>query len=372
MKIGLGLYRHMLTPEYFSFARQAGCTDIVVHLTDYFRGETPDVRNNQPVGSKYKAWGYAGDPNALWTVAELTSLKQQLTDSGLRIAAIENLDPAFWYDILLDGPKRSLQIENVKTILRRMGEVGIPVLGYNFSLGGVCGRVTSPNGRGGAVIVGMDGAADDEPIPNGMVWNMIYDRDAAPGVLPSITHDQLWDRLERFLHEVVPVAENAGVRLAAHPDDPPMPTMRQQPRLVFQPHMYQRLLDLAPSHSNALELCVGTIAEMTEGSVYDAVDAYSRQGKIAYLHLRNVTGKVPHYRETFIDEGDVDMLRILDILEQNKFDGVIVPDHTPQMSCAAPWHAGMTHTIGFIAAVLAVQKKRAAASKPGLISHAQG
>jgi mannonate dehydratase len=132
-----------------------------------------------------------------------------------------------------------------------------------------------------------------------------------------------------------------------------MPTMRGQSRLVFQPHMYQRLLDAVPSRSNALELCVGTIAEMTEGDVYQAVDSYSQQGKIAYLHLRNVIGKVPHYRETFIDEGDVDMIRILSILKRNQFDGVIIPDHTPQMSCSAPWHAGMAHTLGYILAVKA-------------------
>jgi mannonate dehydratase len=123
-----------------------------------------------------------------------------------------------------------------------------------------------------------------------------------------------------------------------------------------------------PSPKNNLELCVGTLAEMTEGDVYNAVDVYSRQGKIAYIHLRNVTGKVPHYRETFIDEGDVDMIRILDILERNGFDGVLVPDHTPSMSCPAPWHAGMAHTLGFIAAALAVQKKRAAFSTQMLVS----
>ena len=144
--------------------------------------------------------------------------------------------------------------------------------------------------------------------------------------------------------------KKSGVRLAAHPDDPPMPTMRGQPRLVYQPGMYQRLIDLAPSPSNALELCVGTLAEMTEGDIYEAVDRYSRQGKIAYIHLRNVAGKVPSYRETFIDEGDVDMIRILTILAKNKFDGVVIPDHTPQMTCPAPWHAGMAHTIGFILA----------------------
>jgi mannonate dehydratase len=89
---------------------------------------------------------------------------------------------------------------------------------------------------------------------------------------------------------------------------------------------------------------------MTEGDIYDVVDQYSKQDKIAYIHLRNVAGKVPYYRETFIDEGDVDMIRILAILHRNRFDGVVIPDHTPQMTCAAPWHAGMAHTLGFMLA----------------------
>jgi mannonate dehydratase len=356
MKIGLGLYRHMLTQEYYDFARQAGCTDVVVHLTDYFREGRTNARDNQPTGGKYDPWGVAGDPDSLWTVSEMKALRGELEESGLRLAAIENLDPAYWYDILLDGPLRTRQIEKVKTIVRRMGAAGIPVLGYNFSLAGVCGRVTARSGRGGAVTLGMDGPADDVPIPNGMVWNMVYDQHALPGTLEAVSHAQLWDRLERFLAEIVPVAEEAGVQLAAHPDDPPMPTMRQQPRLVYQPQMYQRLLDAFPSKNNALEMCVGTLAEMTEGDVYQAVDTYSRQGKVSYIHLRNVKGKVPRYQETFIDEGDVDMVRILNILAKNGFDGVVIPDHTPQMSCSAPWHAGMALTLGFIAAVLACQK----------------
>src|SRR5579863_4300794 len=149
-----------------------------------------------------------------------------------------------------------------------------------------------------------------------------------------------------------------------------MPTMRQQPRLVYQPRMYQRLLDLASSPSNALELCVGTLAEMTEDDIYDAVDQYIKQGKIAYIHLRNVVGKVPHYRETFIDEGDVDMMRILTILHRNHFDGVLIPDHTPQMTCAAPWHAGMAHTLGFMLAAKAVlESSRHSAAEPAPTTH---
>jgi mannonate dehydratase len=361
MKIGLGLYRHMLLRDYYDFARQAGCTHIVIHLVDYFKQSSTNPRNNQPTGGKYEPWGVAGNPDKLWTADELLKIRREIEDAGLALFAIENIDPAFWHDVLLDGPKRPVHIENVKTIVRAMGEAGIPVLGYNFSIAGVSGRISGPMGRGGAITVGMDGPVDDKPIPNGTVWNMVYDQHAAPGSLPAISREELWGRLQRFLEELVPVAEQAGVRLAAHPDDPPMPTIRQQPRLVYQPRMYQRLLDIAPSRSNQLELCVGTLAEMTEDDVYEAVDNYSKQGKIAYIHLRNVVGKVPYYRETFIDEGDVDMIRILSILKRNNFDGVILPDHTPQMSCSAPWHAGMAHTIGFVEAALAMLEKQTAA-----------
>jgi mannonate dehydratase len=366
MKVGLGLYRHMLTRDYYDFARQAGCTHVVVHLVDYFNRGKTNPRNNQPTGAKYEPWGVAGEPGKLWTVGELKQLRREIEDADLSLAAIENLDPAHWHDILLDGPRRGAQIENVKTIVRRLGEVGIPVLGYNFSLAGVCGRVTTPSARGRGLALGMDGPADEQPVPAGMVWNMVFDQNAPSGELPTISHEELWKRLQRFLEEVVPVAEQAGVRLAAHPDDPPMPTMRGQPRLVYQPDMYQRLLDIVPSPSNALEFCVGTIAEMGEGDVHEAVDRYSGQGKIAYVHLRNVAGKVPHYRETFIDEGDVDMVRILAVLHRNRFQGVIIPDHTPQMSCPAPWHGGMAHTLGFILAVKAALDNPDSLNAPSL------
>ena len=146
---------------------------------------------SQPA-SKYEPWGVAGDPEKLWTVAELKKLRHEIEDAGLVLAAIENLDPAHWHDILLDGPQRTQHIENVKTIIRRMGEAGIPVLGYNFSLAGVCGRVTTASGRGRALTLEMDGPADDEPVPNGMVWNMIYDRGGTARLLPPVSHEELW------------------------------------------------------------------------------------------------------------------------------------------------------------------------------------
>jgi len=350
MKLGLGLYRHMLNAEHYQFARQCGCTHVVVHLVDYFARSTANRRDDQPIGDN-SGWGYAGDPEKLWTYEYLAALRAEINAAGLELAAIENFDPAHWYDVLLDGPKKQVQLENIKTMIRNIGRAGIPVMGYNFSLAGVAGRITGPFARGGAEAVGMEGI-DERPIPEGMVWNMVYDANASGGFIPPATHAQLWSRLQDFLEAIVPVAEEAGVTLAAHPDDPPVPRLRGQPRLVYQPEMYQRLIDLKPSPRNQLEFCLGSVAEMTEGDVHEATEQYSRQNKIAYIHFRNVHGKVPHYREVFVDQGDIDMRRIVAILRKNKFEGVLIPDHAPKLNCPAPWHASMAYALGYIRALL--------------------
>lgn len=351
MKLGLGLYRHMLTSENFRFAKQAGATHIVAHLTDYFGKD-----DSLSTGSGADAWGVAGG-NGLWTYEYLRDLRAAINAEGLELAALENFDPAFWYDILLDGPKKAAQMEDIKSIIRSMGRVGIPVMGYNFSIAGVWGRVHGTFARGQAESVGFLGAdgPTETPIPNGTVWNMIYDANAPAGTVGTVTQEQLWARLTDFLAEIIPVAEEAGVMMAAHPDDPPMPTLRGTARLVYQPAIYQRLLDLKPSRSNGLEFCIGTLAEMVEdelGDIYNIVDHYSKQGKIGYIHFRNVRGKVPRYYEVFVDEGDVDMITVMRVLKKNGYDGVLIPDHTPQMQCDAPWHAGMAYAMGYMRAVM--------------------
>lgn len=342
----------MLTRENFQFARQAGATHIVAHLVDYFKGGAQKTGDDQPTGTD-RGWGLAGDPHTLWSVAELTALRQSIEAEGLKLEAIENFDPAHWHDVLLDGPQKPAHLENCRTLIRRLGQAGIPIMGYNFSIAGVAGRTQAPYARGQAMSVGMEGPLDT-PMPNGMAWNMVVDENAPAGNVPSATPEQLWRRLDDFLQAVLPVAEEAGVKLALHPDDPPVPFLRGQPRLVYQPHLYQRVIDLQPSRANTLEFCLGSLAEMTEGNIYEAVDQYSRQQKLGYIHFRNITGKVPFYRETFVDDGDIDMVRVLRILKKNQFDGVLIPDHTPQMSCAAPWHAGMAFAMGYMRAALQI------------------
>lgn len=354
MKLGFGLYRHQLDEAHLAFARQCGATHLVVHWVDYFRNaDTHNARGDQPTGAIGGVWGEAGDPEDLWGEAELVALRRRVEDAGLVLEAIENFDPAHWSDILLDGPWREVQVEGIKETIRGVGRAGIPVIGYNFSLAGVYGRVKSASARGGAISLGMDGHIDNDPIPDGVVWNMRLPSAAgSTSVLARVDSATLWDRLARFLRDVVPVAEEAGVRLAAHPDDPPVERLRDTPRLVNRPELFRRLCDLVPSRSNALELCLGTLAEMPGDTFYEILENHARRGEIAYIHLRNVRGKVPHYRETFLDEGDIDVPRVLRILREHAFDGVIIPDHTPQMSCPAPWHAGMAFAMGYLKAAL--------------------
>lgn len=343
VKLGLGLYPHLLTSDNLRFARQIGATHLVAHLPNW---SSTGVRPGSVAGD---------GKSPIWTYEELRDLKSMINAEGLELAAIENFEPGHWSDVLLDGPRKSEQMEGLKQIIRNLGRAGIPVMGYNFSLAGVWGRTEGPWARGGARSVGYveAEAPAQTPIPNGTVWNMVYDPQAPPGTIGTVTADELWSRAEYFLRELVPVAEEVGVRLAAHPDDPPLPSLRGTARLVYRPELYQRLFDLYPSHANAAEFCQGTIAEMQgEMDVYEAIDRYASQGKIAYVHFRNVRGKVPNYHEVFVDEGDVDMIRCLRLYHKHGYDGVIIPDHTPGVECAAPWHAGMAYALGYMRAAL--------------------
>ena len=352
MKIGFGLYKHMLNDKYYSLARQLGATHIVAHLTDYFN-QSDTGSDDQPLGTVEKGWGVTIE-SEIWSLDELLKLKTEIANHGLVLEAIENFSPAFWYDILLNGPRREEQIINLKQFIRNLGKAGIPIMGYNFSLAGVAGRIIGPYARGGALSVGLEGysVALDTPIPNGMVWNMIYDTHAASGYLETISREELINRYKYFIREMIPVAEEAGVKLALHPDDPPLKEVRRQPRLGFHPDHYKRIMNYDDSTSHVMELCLGTIAEMEGSDVYEALEYFAEKNKIGYIHFRNVKGKVPSYKESFIDDGDIDMYKIVQILRKHDFQGVLIPDHTPQMSSESPWDVGMAYAMGFMNALI--------------------
>jgi mannonate dehydratase len=344
MKLGYALGGPGITRDNLQFARQAGVTHVVLHLSDYGyrRGELPE---------RYQgAAGFTGTP-APWDYEYLASLKKMVNQEGLVLEALENFNPYFWYDVLLDGPRKRAQMEDLKGIIRAAGKAGIPIFGYNFSIAGVWGLTSVPEARGGAPTAAFL-EPEQRPIPKGMVWNMVYDPEAPAGDIGPVSQAELWARAEWFLREILPVAEEAGVVMAAHPDDPPMSELRGAARLVHQPRLYQKLFDLVPSPNSQAELCVGTLSEMTERDLYAWIERYARAGKVGYVHLRNVRGQVPRYVEVFVDEGDTDIFRVLRILKRAGFEGVITPDHAPAMNCPAPGHAAMAYQLGFLKAAI--------------------
>jgi mannonate dehydratase len=355
MKLGLGLYRSVLNKDNYRFAKQAGATHLVVQLVDYIKGgKNPNLTDNHLNG-----WGLSENQDKPWTYEDLSAIKKEIESEGLIWEAIENIDPSHWYDILLDGPNKVQQIEDMKRTLQVLGKLGIPVLGYNFSIPGVWGWTAKETGRGRAKSITFDQSMIDvnSPLPKGMLWNMIYDSNSENGFVEPMPREELWDRLKYFLEEMIPVAEENNIMLVAHPDDPPLPEMRGLPKLFYSPEEYDRLLELNSSPCSGFELCMGTLQEMPGSDIYDILDRYSKNNKIGYVHCRNVVGKVPNYREAFIDEGDIDVIKAMRILKNNNYDGVIIPDHTPEMSCEAPWHAGMAYALGYLKAIFQMLEK---------------
>jgi len=352
IKLGFGFYFHMLNDDNYAFAQQCGATHAVIHLVDYqYQGETKEgsKHDQQPTGND-EGWGKAGRNITLWNSEFLNEIKTRMSYYGLELLAVENFDPLDWFDVLLDGPRRNQQIEKLKKHINTLGEVGIPIMGYNFSIAGVTSRVEGAFARGGAKSVGMT-SVNNDPLPKGLVWNMRIDN-SEKGTIPSATEPELWDRWRRFMDDILPVAEAAGVTMAAHPDDPPVQTLRQQPRLGWNIEAYESILDYKSSKSNKLELCLGTIAEMPNHDIYQSIQRIAKKDGIAYIHFRNVVGHAPDYREVFIDEGFVDMKKIIGILKKENYNGVLIPDHAPELTCNAPWHAGMAFAMGYIKSLL--------------------
>src|SRR5918995_6024696 len=220
MRVGLTLSGDNLSPDGAIFAAQLGVTDVVVHFNDYAAGSDAEpYLRGEAVGPILKDCRGV----APWDYETMAGAAAMLARHGLRIAALENFSPAFWSDILLDGPKRAAQMDGLKRLVRDAGRAGIPVIGYNFSIAGVWGWRRRPAARGGAMTVVMDLTEEERnpPIPDGMVWNMRY-RDGDPAAAPvTVGEAELGERFAWFLGQLVPVAEEAGGGLAPPPHAPP-------------------------------------------------------------------------------------------------------------------------------------------------------
>jgi mannonate dehydratase len=145
-----------------------------------------------------------------------------------------------------------------------------------------------------------------------------------------VTEEQLWENLHYFLERVIPVAEKANVKLAMHPDDPPLSPIRGLGRIMRSIENFQRLVDLIPSSVNGITLCQGNFALMTD-DLPAAIRQFGQQQKIFFVHLRDVRGTPQKFEETFHDDGQTDMLACMRAYREIGFDGVCRPDHVPTM-----------------------------------------
>lgn len=270
-----------------------------------------------------------------WSYPALKRLKQRYDEHGFDWQVIESSPPMQQIRLGLDG--RDDEIAWFCEMLEAMGQLGVPVVCYNFMA--VLGWTRTSSdlaGRGGALVTGFK----LEDMPPGLT-------DAG-----EVPEERLWDNLRYFLEKVVPVAERSNVKLAMHPDDPPLSPLRGLGRIMRSVEGFQRLLDLVPSEHNGLTLCQGNFTLMTS-DLPAVIRDFGRQGRIHFSHFRDVRGTAADFVEVFHDEGITDMLGCLQAYRDIGFDGPMRPDHVPTMagdSNAVPCYStvGRVYAVGYI------------------------
>jgi mannonate dehydratase len=235
-------------------------------------------------------------------------------------------------------PGRDEEIETVCTLIENMGRLGIPVWCYEWmtDFNWVRTSVDTPS-RGGSVVTSFDASEL---------------RDAGQTELGPISEDELWENLQYFLERVLPVAEQWNVRLAMHPDDPPLSPIRGVGRIMRSVENFQRLLDLVPSPMNGITLCQGNFTLMTN-DLPGVIRHFGRQGKIFFVHFRDVLGTPEKFEETWHDAGKTDMLACMRAYRDIGFEGVLRPDHVPTVEGDSNANAGYSsfgrlYAIGYI------------------------
>ena len=240
-------------------------------------------------------------------------------------------------EITLALPNRDQKIVQWCNWIRAMGSVGIPTLGYNFKPIGNF-RTTSAHGRGGVQYSTFD------------YEEFIQSPPSHPN--KQIDAASMWDHLEYFLQHIVPVAQEANVRLALHPDDPPIPEpLAGAARIVSSLEQYERIFNLVPSPANAMLFCQGCVTEMGV-DVLQAIRHIGQLNKIVYVHFRNIIGTPRNFKEVFVDEGQVDMYKAMQTYKECGFEGPFMMDHTPSIPDDQAGRQGHAYATGYIRALL--------------------
>lgn len=316
MRPGFGQF-NTASSEYLRFAAQYGVKDILLN--------NPILQEEKP---------------GVWSKKELVKLKLSIESYNLQLSAIENVPTHFYDHIMLNGPNKNMQIENMIQNIENMADVGIPNFGYNWMPSHVW-RTNPRHIRGGAIAT----AFDYESAKN---YPLTHDRE--------YSEDEMWESLEEWIKIITPIAEKKNIRLGIHPCDPPVEKLGGIPQLLRSFDSYKRLIEIVDSPSNGIEFCQGTFSEMEDakdGGIYEMIDYFSSRKKILYVHFRNVSGTVPKFNEEFINSGYVDMHKAMNIYLKNGFDSFFIDDHVPQTNHDTEWgHAGRAFANGYIQALI--------------------
>jgi mannonate dehydratase len=248
-------------------------------------------------------------------LATVQKIKADFAAAGLLLIGAES-HPVPAEKIKLGLPGRDEEIENYIAAIRALARVGADILCYNWMAGiGWYRTRTDLAGRGGALISEFDNETS---------------RRQGPTEWGEVSEEKIWSNLEYFLKAVIPVAEQEGVKMALHPDDPPISPLRGIGRILTSAAAFRRVLAVVPSPVNGITFCQANFKLMRE-DLAALVREWCAQKKIFFVHLRDVEGTAAHFRETFHDDGPTDLAQMLRIYHDCGFEGPIRPDHAPTL-----------------------------------------
>lgn len=288
-----------------------------------------------------------------WTVDDLVSLRRRGEERGLRLEVIENLPFSAYEHIVVGGPQRDRQIDNLRRTIRNMAAAEIPILGFHFMPNGVWRTDMAAPARGGATATAYDhrrAHLGNSPIYPAGVYQP---SDLLGG--GELSAEELWENYAYFLRAVLPVADEVGLKLAQHPDDPPVDQINGIARIFTSPEAYKRAYDLAEgSPAWGINLCLGTFSEMAgQISGEQMIRHFGPLDRIRYVHFRDVKGTVPDFVECFLGEGNFDPVHMIRLLDEVGFTGWLQDDHVPNMTGDTPYgHRARAYEIGKMQGIL--------------------
>jgi mannonate dehydratase len=265
------------------------------------------------------------------------NLYQTVKDAGLTLYNAGNFDVAKSDKIHLALPGRDAVIEEFKKFIRNLGRAGIHTTTFTWEPSRVWS--SEPGESRGAVARRVDlDEMKQRPFTHGREY----------------TKEEIWENFEYFIKQILPVAEEADVRLALHPNDPPAESLGGIPCLIHSFEDYKRAFAIANSPYLGMEFCTGCWLEGGDGfgDMLGAIRYFHEQGKIFIVHFRNVTNTLPYFVETFLDNGYMEMYQVMKIFVEIGYDGTMILDHTPQFAGEYVQGGGTAYAIGYMRALI--------------------